>query len=401
MERGVVFGSYRFDRSSGRLWSGKREVRLTPKATAVLGELVSRAGELVTKEELLGSVWKNTAVSDDALISCVQEIRKALADKARQPRFIETRHRRGYRFIARVSEAATEHTSADARSPGRAPDNRWTVLDPDAARPATIEARDSEMRGRPTVAVLPFTNVSGDTDEEYFTEGITQDIITALSKHRSLLVIARNSTFAFKGRSVDAHRAGMDLGADYVVDGSVAKSGQRLRIRARLIEVDVGRQLWAERYDRHLEDVFEVQDDITAAIAARIEPEVGSVERLRAERKSPEAFRAWDFFHLGMKHFYKSAVEDNEEAQRLLRRAIELDPTLAQAHAWLSYAIVLSMIYFDADPDDQRLNAAVMLAKKGVDLDDQDAVTHFGMVARCLPERRTRVHWPSSNRRPN
>jgi tetratricopeptide (TPR) repeat protein len=162
------------------------------------------------------------------------------------------------------------------------------------------------------------------------------------------------------------------------VDGSVDKSGQRLRIRAQLIEADVGRQVWAERYDRTLEDVFEVQDDISAAIAARIEPEVGSVERQRAERKSPEAFRAWDFFHLGMKHFYKSTVEDNEEAQRLLRRAIALDPTLAQAHAWLSYAIVLSMIYFDADPDDQRLNAAVMLAKKGVELDDQDAMTHFG-----------------------
>jgi TolB-like protein len=377
MERGVVFGGYRFDRPTGRLWSGKREVRLTPKATAVLGMLVTRAGDLVTKEELLGSVWKDTAVSDDALISCVQELRKALADNAKQPRFIETRHRRGYRFIAHVSEATTKQPRVDPRPLSRTPTDRSTDLNADAAGPAKIEARLSEIRGRPRVAVLPFTNASGDTDQEYFTEGITSDIITALSKHRSLLVIARTSTFAFKGRSIDARRAGMGLGADYVVDGSVAKSGQRLRIRARLIEADAGRHVWAERYDRHLEDVFEVQDEITAAIAARIEPEVGSVERLRAERKSPEAFRAWDFFHLGMKHFYKSTVEDNEEAQRLLRRAIELDPTLAQAHAWLSYAIVLSMIYFDADPDDERLSAAVMLAKKGVDLDDQDALTHF------------------------
>jgi TolB-like protein/Tfp pilus assembly protein PilF len=377
MERGVLFGGYRFDRSTGRLWSGKREVRLTPKATAVLGTLVTRAGDLVTKEELLGSVWKDTAVSDDALISCVQELRKALVDDAKQPRFIETRHRRGYRFIAHVSEASTKQPRVDPQPLSRTPTDRSTDFNADAAGSAKIEAPLSEIRGRPTVAVLPFTNASGDADQEYFTEGITADIITALSKHRSLLVIARTSSFAFKGRAIDARRAGLDLGADYVVDGSVAKSGQRLRIRARLIEADVGRQLWAERYDRHLEDVFEVQDEITAAIAARIEPEVGNVERLRAERKSPEAFRAWDFFHLGMKHFYKSTVEDNEEAQRLLRRAIELDPTLAQAHAWLSYAIVLSMIYFDADPDDQQLNAAVMLAKKGVDLDEQDAVTHF------------------------
>jgi TolB-like protein/Tfp pilus assembly protein PilF len=378
MELGVIFDGYRFDRSTGRLWAGQREVRLTPKATAVLGALVTRAGDLVTKEELLASVWSDTAVSDDALISCVQELRKALADNAKQPRFIETRHRRGYCFIARVSEAPTKEPKADSQSLRRTQKAQSTDLNPTAADPPKTGAQVSEIRGRPTVAVLLFNNVSGDTDQEYFAEGITADIITALSKHRSLLVIARTSTFAFKGRSIDARRAGMDLGADYVVDGSVDKSGQRLRIRARLIEADDGRQMWAERYDRTLEDVFEVQDEISAAIAARIEPEVGSIERLRAERKSPEALRAWDFFHLGMKHFYKSTAEDNEEAQRLLRHAIGLDPTLAQAHAWLSYAIVLSMIYFDVDPDDQRLNAAVMLAKKGVELDDQDAMTHFG-----------------------
>lgn len=362
MERSVVFGRYRFDRSSGQLWSHTREVRLTPKAAAVLGELVLRAGELVTKEELLAAVWKDTAVGDDALISCVQELRRALTDNAKQPSFIETRHRRGYCFIAGVSAAIDDLPSGHARP-----------ADPDTP----VEARLSGMGGRPTVAVLPFMNASDDADQEYFTEGISADIITALSRHRSLLVIARNSTFAFKGRDVDARRAGLDLGAAYVVDGSVAKSGQRLRIRARLIDTADGRQVWAERYDRLLEDVFEVQDDITAAIAARIEPEVGTVERLRAENTSPEAFRAWDFFHLGMKHFYKSSVEDNQEAQRLLRRAIDLDPGFAQAYAWLSYAIVLSMVYFDADPDEQRLDSAVTLAKEGVDLDDQDAVTHF------------------------
>lgn len=376
MERSVVFGTYRFDRSSGQLWSGSREVRLTPKAAAVLGELVSRAGELVTKEELLARVWKDTIVGDDALISCVQELRRALTDNARQPSFIETRHRRGYCFIAGVS-AATAAASGHARPADRPVDDGGRPVSPNAARRAEVEARVSSMRGRPTVAVLPFMNASDDTDQEYFTEGISADIITALARHRSLLVIARSSTFAFKGRDVDARRAGLDLGAAYVVDGSVAKSGQRLRIRARLIETDDGRQVWAERYDRRLEDIFEVQDDITAAIAARIEPEVGTVERLRAENKSPEAFRAWDFFHLGMKHFYKSSVEDNQQAQRLLRRAIDLDPAFAQAYAWLSYAIVLSMVYFDADPDEEHLNSAVMIAKNGVDLDDQDAVTHF------------------------
>ncbi len=345
-DRGVSFGRYRFDATSARLWSGKHEVRLTPKAAAVLTALLARPGEPVAKEELFAKVWKGTAVSDDALTSCIQELRKALADDAKQPQFIETRHRRGYCFIARLSRAATRES-----------------------RP--------ELRGKPSIAVLPFSDLSGDPEREYFAEGIAQDLITALSKHRSLFVIARNSTFAFKGNALDAHRVGTNLGADYVVDGSVARSGQHLRIRVRLVEAEVGRHVWSERYDRDIEDLFEVQDEISKTIAARIEPEVSSTERQRVERKSPRAFRAWDYFHLGMKHFYNSTIEDNEKSRYLFRRAIESDPALAQAYGWLSYAIVLSMIYFDADPDDERLNEAVVLARQGVDLDDQDALGHF------------------------
>lgn len=344
----MSFGRYVFEPATGQLWSGKREVRLTPKAAAVLNALLARAGQPVSKEELFASVWKDTVVGDDALTTCIQELRKALADDARQPHFIETRHRRGYCFIARLSETST-------REPGP----------------------DSRLRGKPTIAVLPFSNVSGDPGQEYFAEGITADIITVLSKHRSLLVIARNSTFSFKGSAIDVRRVGVDLGADYVVDGSVVRNGQHLRIWVRLIDAESGRHLWAERYDRRVDDVFEVQDEITRTIAARIEPEVSSTERRRVVRKSPEAFRAWDFFHLGMRHFYSATAKDNDEAQRLFRRVIELDPAQAQGHAWLSYAIVLSMIYFDTQPDDARLNEAVILAKKGVELDDQDALTHF------------------------
>src|SRR5262249_48474169 len=237
------------------------------------------------------------------------------------------------------------------------------------------------------VAVMPFDNMSGDPEQEYFSDGTTADIITALSKHRSLLVIARNSTFAFKGRGTDVRRVGVDLGADYILEGSVRKMDQRCRITVQLIETKGGGQSVAEQYDRNLEDIFEVQDDITATVAARIEPEVGTAERLRVERKPPQALHAWDFFHLGTKHFYKATREDNLEAQRLFRRAIELDPKLAEAYAWLSYAVVLSMVYFDANVDDERLNQAVTIAMKGVELDDQDALTHC-MLGRALLARR-------------
>jgi tetratricopeptide (TPR) repeat protein len=135
--------------------------------------------------------------------------------------------------------------------------------------------------------------------------------------------------------------------------------------------------VWAERYDRDLDDIFDVQDEIVATIAARIEPEVGSAERTRVERKSREVLRAWDFFHLAMKSLYKSTPQDNIEAQRLFRRAIELDPELAQAYAWLSYAMVLAMVYFDARPDQQSLDEAVAIAEKAVELDERDALAHF------------------------
>src|SRR5713101_1179288 len=201
---------------------------------------------------------------------------------------------------------------------------------------------------RPSVAVLPFSNLSGDPEQEYFSDGITEDIINALSKHRSLVVFARNSSFAFKGAGGDVRHAGLTLGAEYLVEGSVRRAGQRVRITAQLVETEGGRQLWADRYDRHLQDLFVLQDEITTIIAARIEPEVGAAERLRVERKAVPALHAWDFFRLGTKHFYKSTPADNLEAQRLFRRAIELDPNLAEAYGYLSYAIVLSMVYFEA-----------------------------------------------------
>jgi len=355
----VRFGRYRFDSSTGQLWAGEREIRLTPKAAGVLAALVARPGELVTKQELFAALWRDIVVSDDSLTSCVKELRKALSDDVKQPRFIETRHRRGYRFIFPVSVAV-----------------------PNDSPVATEASRQSlghraEHEGKPTVAVLPFTNVSGDPGQEYLAEGVAEDLITALSKHRSLLVIARSSTFAFKGQPLDARRIGVDLGADYVVEGSIGRSGQRLRISARLVETEAGRHVWAERYDRHVEEVTALQDEITMAIAGRIEPEVSHMERLRVTRKSRHAFRAWDFFHLGMKYLYNATHEDNEEAQRLFRRAVDLDSGFAEAYAWLSYGIVLNMVYFDADPDDGRLKDAVTLAKKAVELDDQDALNHF------------------------
>src|SRR5689334_23297816 len=200
-QQDVSFGPFRFEIASGRLWSGPQELRLTPKAAAVLSQLVTRPGEPISKQTLFASVWRHRAVSDDALTSCIQELRKALSDDPKAPRFIETRHRRGYRFVARVF-----------------PDARHVIAPPYLACVATS--------GKPTIAVLPFYNIGGDPRRDYFSDGISEDIITALTRHRSFGVISRGSTFAFKGRYIDVREVGRHLGADYIVEGSVGCAGQ-------------------------------------------------------------------------------------------------------------------------------------------------------------------------------
>ena len=240
---------------------------------------------------------------------------------------------------------------------------------------------------KPAIAVLPFDNMSGDSDQEYFADGMTEDIITALSKFRWLRVIARNSTFGYKGKARDIRQIASELGASYVVEGSVRRSGQRLRITAQLIDAASGDHLWAERYDRSLEDIFDLQDEITDTIVGRLEPELGAAERHRVERKPRTNLQAWDCYHLGMSHFYKFTVEGNIEAQRLLKRSFELDPEFGDAYAWWAYAIVLGMVYWDTEPGDALLDEALAAANQALAIDDQNAVFYMIMARTALARR--------------
>ncbi len=233
---------------------------------------------------------------------------------------------------------------------------------------------DHAHEDRPTVAVLPFDNMSGDTEQEYFADGITEDIITALSKHRWLKVVARNTTFGFKGQSPDVRQIATQLGADYIVEGSVRRGGGRVRVTAQLIDAEQGDHLWAERYDRDLEDIFVVQDEITDTIVGRIEPELGAAERHRVARKPRTNLQAWDCFHLGIAHFYKFTAEDNLEAQSLFKRSAELDPDFGDAYAWWSYAVVCGMIYWDSEPEQAMLDEAMAPANRALDIDEHNAV---------------------------
>jgi TolB-like protein len=240
---------------------------------------------------------------------------------------------------------------------------------------------------KPAIAVLPFDNMSGDSDQEYFADGMTEDIITALSKFRWLRVIARNSTFGYKGKAADIRQIASELGARYVLEGSVRRSGQRLRITAQLIDAATGDHLWAERYDRSLEDIFDLQDEITDTIVGRLEPELGAAERHRVERKPRTNLQAWDCYHLGMSNFYKFTVEGNLEAQSLLKRSFELDPEFGDAHAWWAYAVVLGMVYWDTEPGDALLDEALAAANRALAIDDQNAVFYMIMARTALAQR--------------
>ena len=246
---------------------------------------------------------------------------------------------------------------------------------------------------RPSIAVLPFDNLSGDSEQEYFADGMAEDLITALSRIRWLFVIARNSTFTYKGRAVDVKRVGQEMGARYVLEGSVRKGGDRVRITAQLIEATTGNHIWAKRYDRKLADIFAIQDELTEAIVGEIEPELAEVERERAYREPPESLNAWDCYQRGLWHMWQLAAEDNAEAQRLLQRAANIDPGFAPAFAGLAYSHFLKVVLVFSDTVSEDLEKARQAALRAVAIDVKDATAHcvLGRVDTALGDHSSAV----------
>jgi TolB-like protein/Tfp pilus assembly protein PilF len=240
-------------------------------------------------------------------------------------------------------------------------------------------ASASPFAKRLKIAVLPFTGMTGDGDGDYFVNGITEDIVTALTRNRWLSVIGHNMTMTHKGQPEHMLRAAHELGARYVVEGSVRKAGQRVRISARLVDTQSGAHLWSERYDRELEDIFAVQDEITTTIAGVIEPALSSHESQRAQYKPTNNLDAWDCYYLGLSAMYRFTQDENLKAQTYFERAIALDPQFAIAYARLGYAKVMSIVYFEAAPTQELLDDALRLSQRATQLDDLDAVAHFAL----------------------
>ncbi|MFP6747484.1 MAG: adenylate/guanylate cyclase domain-containing protein [Alphaproteobacteria bacterium] len=253
------------------------------------------------------------------------------------------------------------------------PEGRITVDDTAAAD------QPLPLPDKPSIAVLPFDNMSGDPEQEYFADGIAEDVITALSRFHSLFVIARNSSFSYRGTSPDIRAVARELGVRYVVEGSVRKAGNRVRVTAQLIYAATGNHLWAERYDGALDDVFDLQDTITERIVVAVEPRIGAHERGQARRKSPDSLDAWELVQRGLSHFYRANEIEHREAIRLFEEAVALDPEFAAAHGHLAYALTSSVFLGFADDPEKMFASAQRAAERAVSLDPNDAVAHSAL----------------------
>ncbi len=365
------FKTFELDTDRYELRDNQVPVPLEPQVFALLSLLVTNSDRMISKEEMIEQIWNGRVVSDSALSSRIKSLRRALGDDGKSQRLIRTVHGRGFRFVGDVETAKPDGAS-----------NRATgTTDRD------VSASSEKPISKPAIAVLPFLNMSGDADQEYFSDAITQDIITNLSKHRWLDITARNTSFGYKGKSIDVRQLADELGVDYVVEGSVRRSGDRIRVTAQLVDASTGTQRWSDRYDRDLKDVFAVQDEITAKIVARLEPEIGAAERQKVAKSVRRDLQAWECYHLGIYHFFKFTADDNLEAQKLLQRSRELDPQFGEAHAWWAYAVVLGMVYWDTDPSEELLDEALAAASLALDLDDQNAV-FYALKARVQLARR-------------
>jgi adenylate cyclase len=247
--------------------------------------------------------------------------------------------------------------------------------------------RPLTLPDKPSIAVLPFDNLSGDADQDYLADGIAEDLITALSRIRWMFVTARNSSFAYKGQSPDVRQVGRELGVRYVLEGSVRKGGSRVRISAQLIDASTGHHVWAQRYDRELVNLFDLQDELTETLVAALQAEVGEFERERAHRKPPDNLDAWESYQRGLWHLWRFNAADLAEACRLFQCAANLDPNFAQPVAALGYTLFLQILLSYTESPLETLEQALQLANKAIALDDKEALAHH-TLGRILALRR-------------
>jgi TolB-like protein/Flp pilus assembly protein TadD len=366
-----LFEDCALDTDRRELHRGTALVAVEPQVFDLLDYLIRHRDRVVSKNDLFASVWSGRIVSESALFNRINAARSAIGDTGDQQRLIKTLPRKGIRF---VGEVRGDKTSAVA------------ATHPDAS--AHSEVPPLPLPDRPSIAVLPFANMSDDPDQEYFADGISEDLITGLSHIRWLFVIARNSTFVYKDRAVDVKQVARELGVRYVLEGSVRRAGKQLRISAQLIDAMTGGHHWAERYDRELGDIFAVQDEITRSVAAAIEPHLLAAEGVRALSRSSSDLGAWELVARAQTHVWRLTRPDYETAIDALKRAVEAHSDYAPAQSLLGFCMVFAahMGWLDRD---QGLLPGRQHALRAIALDDRDPWGHIALGYCAMMERRT------------
>jgi TolB-like protein/Flp pilus assembly protein TadD len=329
-------------------------VAAEPQVFDVLHYLVRHHDRVVTKDELLEKVWSGRFISETTLSSRIKAVRQLIGDTGKDQVLLRTLRNRGFRFVGEVTVSL-----ADARAI--------------VSRP---EGPSEEMRV-PGVAVLPFDAVGDDAGHGHLGEGIAADIISLLAHHHWLMVISRGSSFAFRGGQQSPRQIGAELGVRYIVTGRTQRHAGRIRIDAELADCETGMHLWSHRYDRDQSDFFALQEEISAQIAATIEPRLSELEQRRATAKPPADLNAWECVQRGLWHLYRFTTDDLITADTWFRRAIDIEPTLARAHASLAYVALQLAFYGNSVERDGHLRAALESAQRAVSLDGWDAFNRF------------------------
>ena len=312
-----LFEDFELDVARRELRRGTDVKSLEPRVFDLLAYLVRNRERVVSRDELIASVWNGRIVSESAMASSINAVRGAIGDSGDDQRLIKTLPRKGVRFVGNVQE---KNVSGAPSAIG------------------AIKAGDVQVTlpEKPAVAVLPFQNMSGDPEQEYFADGMVDEIISGLARSRWLFVIARNSSFVYKNKAVDVRQIGRELGVRYLLQGSVRKAGDRIRVSIQLVDAETGAHLWGERIDRTLADVFALQDDIAANVIGAIEPTLRNVEIERIQRKQPNNLDAYDLVLRASPLAYSHIAEDAAVAIPLLHKALELEPNYSAAHAPLA-----------------------------------------------------------------
>jgi TolB-like protein len=328
-----VFEDCALDTDRRELRRGTVVVAVEPQVFDLLVHLIRHRDRVVSNDDLLASIWHGRIVSESALFNRINAARCAIGDTGEQQRLIKTLPRKGLRFVGDVRDG--EASAGAATHPGA------TISRPRAVgAPANEEDPIAIPHDKPSIAVIPFNNMSGDPEQEYFADGIVEEIITALSRFRQLFVIARNSSFTYKGQPLDVKQVGRELGVRYVLEGSVRKAANRVRISGQLIDALTGAHLWADRFDGGLEDIFDLQDRVTASIVGAIAPKLELAEIERARRKPTDSLDAYDHYMRGMANLHQWSKEGLNEGLKLFYKAIELDPRFASAYAMAAWCYI-------------------------------------------------------------